>query len=145
MKNEESNREVNLFTLLMLFWVMIIIPMIVAILYETDMLLGGDFAGNGYESTEFIVTIVMELLTLAAIPLALRLFKMAGDKICDAASLSRYSLIRMAMLIVPLWGNTLLYYLFMNATFGYMAIITLIAMVFVYPPKQQSQNDGEKD
>lgn len=131
--------------LLMLFWVMIIIPVIVAILYETDMLLGGDFAGNGYESTEFIVTIVMELLTLVSIPSALRLFKMAGKKICDATSLSRYSLIRMAMLIVPLWGNTLLYYLFMNATFGYMAIITLIAMVFVYPPKQQSQNDGAED
>ncbi|MBO4963840.1 MAG: hypothetical protein J6C65_02745 [Prevotella sp.] len=131
--------------LLMLFWGMIIVPVITAIFYETDVLLPGDFAGNGYESTEFIVTIVMELLTLVSIPSALRLLKVAGKKICDAASLSRYSPIRMAMLIVPLWGNTLLYYLFMNATFGYMAIITLIAMVFVYPPKQQSQNDGEKD
>lgn len=128
--------------LVMQFWVMIIIPVIVAILYETDVLLAGDLAVAGNESAEFIATIVMELLTLAAIPLALRLFKMAGDKICDEASLSRYSMIRMAMMIVPLWGNTLLYYLFMNATFGYMAIITLIAMVFVYPPKQQSQNDG---
>jgi len=126
----------------MQFWVMIIIPVIVAILYETDVLLAGDLAVAGNESAEFIATIVMELLTFAAIPLALRLFKMAGDKICDEASLSRYSMIRMAMMIVPLWGNTLLYYLFMNATFGYMAIITLIAMVFVYPPKQQSQNDG---
>lgn len=128
--------------LVMQFWVMIIIPVIVAILYETDVLLAGDLAVAGNESAEFIATIVMELLTFAAIPLALRLFKMAGDKICDEASLSRYSMIRMAMMIVPLWGNTLLYYLFMNATFGYMAIITLIAMVFVYPPKQQSQNDG---
>lgn len=128
----------------MLFWGMIIVPVITAVLYETDMLLGGDFAGNGYESTEFIVTIVMELLTLVSIPSALRLFKVAGDRICDAASLSRYSLIRMAMMIVPLWGNTLLYYLFMNATFGYMAIITLIAMVFVYPAKQQIESNGEK-
>lgn len=126
----------------MQFWVMIIIPVIVAILYETDVLLAGDLAVAGNESAEFIATIVMELLTLAAIPLALRLFKMAGDKICDEVSLMRFSLIRLAILLGPLWGNTLLYYLFMNATFGYMAIITLIAMAFVYPAKQQFQNDG---
>lgn len=131
--------------LLMQFWGMIIVPVITAVLYETDMLLAGDFAGNGYESTEFIVTIVMELLTLAAIPLALRLFKMAGDKICDEVSLMRFSLIRLAILLGPLWGNTLLYYLFMNATFGYMAIITLIAMAFVYPAKQHFLNDGAED
>lgn len=126
----------------MQFWVMIIIPVIVAILYETDVLLAGDLAIAGNESAEFIATIVMELLTLAAIPSALRLFKMAGDKICDEVSLMRFSLIRLAILLGPLWGNTLLYYLFMNATFGYMAIITLIAMAFVYPAKQQFQNDG---
>lgn len=131
--------------LVMLFWGMIIVPVITAVLYETDMLLAGDFAGNGYESTEFIVIIVMELLTLAAIPLALRLFKMAGDKICDEVSLMRFSLIRLAILLGPLWGNTLLYYLFMNATFGYMAIITLIAMAFVYPAKQYFLNDGAED
>lgn len=128
--------------LVMQFWVMIIIPVIVAILYETDVLLAGDLAVAGNESAEFIATIVMELLTLAAIPLALRLFKMAGDKICDEVSLMRFSLIRLAILLGPLWGNTMLYYLFMNATFGYMAIITLIAMAFVYPAKQQFQNDG---
>ena len=128
--------------LVMQFWVMIIIPVIVAILYETDVLLAGDFAVAGNESAEFIATIVMELFTLAAIPLALRLFKMAGDKICDEVSLMRFSLIRLAILLGPLWGNALLYYLFMNATFGYMAIITLIAMAFVYPAKQQFQNDG---
>lgn len=128
--------------LVMQFWVMIIIPVIVAILYETDVLLAGDLAVAGNESAEFIATIVMELFTLAAIPLALRLFKMAGDKICDEVSLMRFSLIRLAILLGPLWGNALLYYLFMNATFGYMAIITLIAMAFVYPAKQQFQNDG---
>lgn len=128
--------------LVMLFWGMIIVPVITAVLYETDILLGGDFAGNGYESTEFIVTIVMELLTLVSIPSALRLFKMAGKKICNEVSLMRFSLIRLAILLGPLWGNALLYYLFMNATFGYMAIITLIAMAFVYPAKQQFQNDG---
>ncbi len=131
--------------LVMLFWGMIIVPVITAVLYETDILLGGDFAGNGYESTEFIVTIVMELLTLVSIPSALRLFKMAGKKICNEVSLMRFSLIRLAILLGPLWGNALLYYLFMNATFGYMAIITLIAMAFVYPAKQQFQNDGAED
>lgn len=131
--------------LLMLFWGMIIIPVITAIFYETNILLAGDFAGDGYERVEFTATIVMELLTLIEIPSALRLFKMAGDKICDKPSLMRFSLMRFAILLVPLWGNTLLYYLFMNATFGYMAIITLIAMVFVYPAKQQFHNDGSED
>lgn len=129
----------------MQFWVMIIIPVIVAILYETDVLLAGDLAVAGNESAEFIATIVMELLTLVSIPSALRLFKMAGKKICNEVSLMRFSLIRLAILLGPLWGNALLYYLFMNATFGYMAIITLIAMAFVYPAKQQFQNDGAED
>ena len=37
------------------------------------------------------------------------------------------------MITVPLLMNTLLYYIFMNTAFGYMALILLICLPFIYP------------
>ena len=40
----------------------------------------------------------------------------------------------MAMLCVPMTANTLLYYLFgLNVAFGYMGMICLLCLVFIYP------------
>jgi hypothetical protein len=36
-----------------------------------------------------------------------------------------------------LLANTLLYYVFMNTSFGYLAIIILLCMPFVYPSKDK--------
>jgi len=83
----------------------------------------------------------MELLTVILIPLALRLFKF--KKIATdlserkQAALVWWGTIRIEMLALPLLANTLLYYLYMSTTFGYMAIILLICMVFIYPSKDK--------
>ena len=76
------------------------------------------------------------IMTIVMIPLALRLFK-AKDverKVAegDTLALRRWGALRILMITVPLLLNTIGYYLFMNTTFGYMALILLICLPFVY-------------
>ena len=110
------------------------VPLLIATIYERDVLPTGVFAGKAQE--EFLAVIIMELLTIVMIPLALRLFK-AKDverKVAegDTLALRRWGALRILMITVPLLLNTIGYYLFMNTTFGYMALILLICLPFVY-------------
>ena len=117
-----------------LFWGTVAVPLLIATVYECDVLPTGVFAGNAQE--EVLAVIIMELLTIVMIPLALRLFK-AKDverKVAegDTLALRRWGALRILMITVPLLLNTIGYYLFMNTTFGYMALILLICLPFVY-------------
>ena len=110
------------------------VPLLIATVYECDVLPTGVFAGKAQE--EFLAVIIMELLTIVMIPLALRLFK-AKDverKVAegDTLALRIWGALRILMITVPLLLNTIGYYLFMNTTFGYMALILLIDLPFVY-------------
>ena len=110
------------------------VPLLIATVYECDVLPTGVFAGKAQE--EFLAVIIMELMTIVMIPLALRLFK-AKDverKVAegDTLALRIWGALRILMITVPLLLNTIGYYLFMNTTFGYMALILLICLPFVY-------------
>lgn len=111
------------------------IAVVVAALYELDMLPSGVLADRPQD--EFLCTIAMELVTIVFIPIALRLFKTKdvegrlGEG--DIRTFKTWSIVRILMITVPLLMNTLLYYLFMNTTFGYMALILLICLPFIYP------------
>lgn len=81
----------------------------------------------------------MEVATICLIPLSLRLFKWkhvvsaihsAGDR-----AMLRWGTVRLLMLCVPMMLNTWLYYQFMNVAFGYMGIIGLLSLAFVYPTR----------
>lgn len=114
--------------------VTVAVPLLAAIVYECDVLPTGVFAGNAQE--EFLTVTFMELLTIVMIPLALRLFK-AKDverkvEEGDTTALKKWGSLRILMITVPLLFNTMGYYLFMNTTFGYMALILLICLPFVY-------------
>ena len=113
--------------------VTVAVPLLAAIVYECDVLPTGVFAGN---AQEFLAVIFMELLTIVMIPLALRLFK-AKDverkvEEGDTSALRKWGALRILMITVPLLLNTMGYYLYMNTTFGYMALILLICLPFVY-------------
>ena len=86
---------------------------------------------------EFLCTIAMELVTIVFIPIALRLFKTKDvDRRLDEGDIKTFktwSIVRILMITVPLLMNTLLYYIFMNTAFGYMALILLICLPFIYP------------
>ena len=111
------------------------IAVVVAALYELDILPSGVLADRPQD--EFLCTIAMELVTIVFIPIALRLFKTKDvEKRLDEGDIRTFktwSIVRILMITVPLLMNTLLYYLFMNTPFGYMALILLICLPFIYP------------
>lgn len=104
--------------------------------FELDILPAGTWAGND-ASLEFGLTTVLELLTVCLIPLMLRLFKFAGVRrhLTTPAGLQTYAIVRMEVLFLLLFANTVLYYLFMNVAFGYMALILVLTLCFVIPTK----------
>lgn len=111
------------------------VAVVIAALYELDILPSGILAGRPQD--EFLSTISMELITIVFIPVALRLFKTKDvEKRLeegDIKAFRKWGLVRILMITVPLVLNTLLYYSFMNTTFGYMALILLICLPFIYP------------
>ena len=115
------------------------VAVVIAALYELDILPSGMLAGRPQD--EFLSTISMELITIVFIPVALRLFKTKDvEKRLeegDIKAFRKWGLVRILMITVPLVLNTLLYYSFMNTTFGYMALILLICLPFIYPASRK--------
>ena len=99
------------------------------------MLAGAD--ANG----EFLAAMVMELLTIAFIPFALKMFKLryVASRLVSPEALLRFGLARLALVVVPMLINTLLYYLYLNVAFGYLAIILALCLFFVFPTKDRCE------
>ena len=115
------------------------VAVVIAALYELDILPSGMLTGRPQD--EFLSTISMELITIVFIPVALRLFKTKDvEKRLEEGNIKafrKWGLVRILMITVPLVLNTLLYYSFMNTTFGYMALILLICLPFIYPASRK--------
>lgn len=116
--------------------------LLLVILFETDILPCGACATD--TTAQFVAAIIMELVTICVIPLALKLFriKAVAAHITDEKSLLTYGTIRSSMLTIPLVANTFLYYMFMSATFGYMAVILLLCLAFVWPTKDRCASEA---
>lgn len=115
------------------------VAVVIAALYELDILPSGMMTGRPQD--EFLSTISMELITIVFIPVALRLFKTKDvEKRLEEGNIKafrKWGLVRILMITIPLVLNTLLYYSFMNTTFGYMALILLICLPFIYPASRK--------
>lgn len=132
--------------LLLEFWIPVLICLCIIILYENDLLLSGNWHDNKID--EYYVAIVMELVTICLIPLSLRLFKFHRVKqdlqTSEGLMLRKWGSVRLLMLTLPMMVNCWLYYQFMNVAFGYMGIIGLLSLCFVYPSKARcSQETAE--
>ncbi len=131
-------------TLKVYFFAPIILALILVVLYESEIILPGSLKIG--TQAWFIILTVMELLTIAVIPAALYLFK--NKKVKEAlkaepvAAMKKYGVMRLLMLGLPLVANTDLYYMSMNVAFGYMAIILLLVLPFVYPSKARCEEEG---
>lgn len=133
--------------LLYTFWGFIALSVLMAFAFETDLLPAG--VGAEEKSLDFVLLSVMELVTICLIPLALRLFKfsgirrrlLTGTEDDRAQQLLRWGVSRMMLLCVPMFINTLSYYWFLNVAYGYMAIIGLLCLVFVYPSLQRCHDE----
>lgn len=122
--------------LLILISAIVVVCLLFVALFELDVLPVG-LLSVGHESAEFVLTAFMELLTVALIPLSLKLLNLG----CVAkdlqnrheGALAKWGSMRLLMLGGLLLANLLLYYLFMNTSFGYMAIIVALCLPFVFP------------
>lgn len=117
------------------FYAVCAVALLIVVVFETDIATPGTLGGKS--GAEFSVLMAMELFTVVLIPLSLYFFrwKPVRKNLLEspAQSLLTWGIVRLAMLAFLLVGNTLCYYLYMNASFGYLAIITAICMVFIYP------------
>lgn len=131
--------------LLAVFTVSLVLCLLMIGLYETELLISGDMQGD--KIVEYYVVAFMELVTICSIPLALRLFKFGFVRRAIAQNssrgLTRWGIIRLLLICLPMIANTFLYYQFMNVALGYMAIIDLLCLVFVYPSESRCQQELE--
>lgn len=74
------------------------------------------------ETIQFLLTTFMELATLACAYLGLRLFKQNWK-------------VRMALIVLPLLANTILYAIYRTTAFFSLGVILLLCIPFVWPRK----------
>ena len=139
--------------------VAVFIVLIVIGLYETNILLEGALC-NGNKEQEFIVTTILQILTICNIPLALRLFKFEAVKkvympyqvnqnlvvkkvISEKREKGHFHMasLRMSLLTVPMIANIVCYYIYMNVAFLYLTIILAISLVFIIPTKDRCDSE----
>lgn len=129
-------------TIKIIFWAVLALMLAAVILFETNEQLTG-FLGVT-EADEFKLLSVMEMLTLMSIFLMLRLFKFEriARQIEESPqrALPLWTSVRVAVMLVMIAANGLLYYGMMNTTFGYLAIIMMVSLPFVYPQKPEEKN-----
>lgn len=130
-----------------LFWGVIGVAALIVVAFETELAEAG-FANGDSVQAEFLLTMTMELLTVGLIPLALWMFK--SKKVKEDLNSGKWVALRkwagLRLLIIGLLivVNTLLYYVYLNASFGYMAIIALICLPFVYPSLNRCKAEVEE-
>ncbi len=74
------------------------------------------------ETIQFLLTTVMEIGTLLCAYLGVRLFK-------------KNQWLRIALIIVPLVLNIVLYFIYRTTPFFYLGVILLLCIPFVWPRK----------
>lgn len=121
--------------LMIVYLALLAIAIGLIILYETETLEAGVLATE--EQSKFLFTTFMELGSLAAAFFGLRLFKFQAvhnDLVTrKELAMMKWGLIRLLILELPMVADTLLYYIYMYTTFGYLAIILLLCLPFVFP------------
>ena len=115
------------------------------LLYETEMLAPGTLLFDA--EFVFLMQVIMEFLTIAVIPLALKLFafKAVKRKLVNGkgSALLPWGTARINMLCLPMLVNTFMYYQTMSPAFGYMAIILFLCVFFVYPSMARCVSETE--
>lgn len=126
-----------------LMWVLTVL---LAALYECDILPQGLFAGDA--QMEYIMQVTSILLTICLIPLSLRLFNLSLTHYISLLPLPealksyrRWSEIRIALLLVLALIDLSAYYWTMNTTGLLCAGMTVIASLFCIPSKQRLLNE----
>ena len=133
---------------LMAFYVaQVALAVVAVIIFELDLLPVGVMAED--KQSDFILTFVMELLSLGGAFLGLRLFKFKAihnDLVNrKEKAMWKWGMLRLLLLEAPMVINTLLYYIYMNTTYGYLAIIMLLCLPFVFPTLNRCLAETSED
>ena len=137
----KKTRKILLTTL----WGALLVALLVILVYETSIIDQGALAGNA--KAEFVTAVILELSALMLIPLVFWLFK--WKKVREdmerrkEGALLTWGLLRLLMLCIPMMASILAYYLFVNPTFYYLALILAICLFFVYPSADRCARDME--
>ena len=122
-----------------IYVLLVVLALTIVVLYEFGALASGSLADS--KQTEFVAMTIMELTTLVAAFLGLRLFKFPmihADLVTrKEPAMLKWGILRLLVLEVPMVVNTYLYYMYMNPTFGYLAIILLLCLPFVFPSESR--------
>lgn len=129
----------------LIFWIPIVLSAIIIVSGELDIIPNGILAND--KQMEFVIMSMMEILTIIAIPVALKLFKFKAiaNKLASDTLLhfERWGIVRLCLLHVPMVINLVCYYLFVGAGFGYLAIILFLSLFFVYPSLSRCYNETD--
>lgn len=129
----------------LIFWIPIVLSAIIIVSGELDIIPNGILAND--KQVEFVIMSMMEILTIIAIPVALKLFKFKAiaNKLASDTLLhfERWGIVRLCLLNVPMVINLACYYLFVGAGFGYLAIILFLSLFFVYPSLSRCNNETD--
>lgn len=129
----------------LIFWIPIALSAIIIVSGELDIIPNGILAND--KQVEFVIMSMMEILTIIAIPVALKLFKFKAiaNKLASDTLLhfERWGIVRLCLLSVPMVINLVCYYLFVGAGFGYLAIILFLSLFFVYPSLSRCYNETD--
>ena len=128
--------------LLTLYLTSLAITLLMMVSFECNIITEGP--AQGYDTAEFLLSCFMILVTLTNIVLGLRLFKFPSVEHMLKGSprhLLIFGSIRISMILMPVMANTLLYYLFVRPSFGYLAIIGALASVFIFPSMSRCKNE----
>ena len=103
------------------------------------------------KSSDFIMTSIMEIITICLIPVSLRLFKfkkirngILSDTTENHSSFIVWAIVRLGMLQLPMIVNAILYYMYMNVAFGYMGIILFLVSFFIFPTVERCNFEYER-
>ena len=133
--------------LMVFYTAQVALALVAIVLFELDVLPAGIKADD--KQSEFALTSVMELITLGAAFLGLRLFKFKAihnDLVTrKEIAMWKWGMARLIILEAPMVINTLLYYIYMNPTFGYLAIILLLCLPFVFPSYNRCVSDPTEE
>lgn len=128
------------------FLFMVLVTLLLVVLYETEILEPTDLAGD--EALVFVITVIMEFVTIVVIPMALKLFslKSVRRKLVSRKgdALLQWGTARINMLCLPMLVNTFMYYQTMAPAFGYMAIILFLCLFFIYPSMGRCVDETEE-
>ena len=130
-----------------LFYAPILLGLVLVVAFEMEWLRPGFMCHDG--SGQFMWLTIMELYTVCTIPLSLYLFNIPAVKkqllATPVKSIVCYGGLRLLILGVGLVANVLFYYWTMNVSFGYMAIIFLLVLPFVYPSRRRCESETTKE